>query len=123
MSYPTYEETIASLQARVGAWGRRKGWNKPALRRFTGEPHAERVIVKLALITTEVSEAIEAVREGRFFTLRIRGKPEGMASELADIVIRTVHLADLLGIDLAEEIRVKMAYNEKRPFRHGGKRA
>lgn len=48
-------------------------------------------------------------------------KPEGMPSELADIVIRVCHFCGERGIDLAEHIREKAAYNRTRAFKHGNK--
>ena len=50
-------------------------------------------------------------------------KPEGLGSELADIVIRVFDLAGMLKIDIANEIERKMRYNVTRPYRHGGKLA
>jgi NTP pyrophosphatase (non-canonical NTP hydrolase) len=47
----------------------------------------------------------------------------GFPSELADIVIRVADLAGALGIDLAEAIRIKLAFNRTRTHRHGGKKA
>jgi hypothetical protein len=46
-------------------------------------------------------------------------KPEGVAVELADAVIRIADLCGYLGIDLDTVISEKMAYNETRPFKHG----
>jgi NTP pyrophosphatase (non-canonical NTP hydrolase) len=84
---------------------------------------AGRVIVLLALITTEVAEAIEEARGGRFRERSEDGKPEGLPAELADVVIRCFDLAGGLGIDLAGAIERKAAYNATRPTRHGGKLA
>lgn len=50
-------------------------------------------------------------------------KPEGIPTELADIIIRTVHIAAYFGIDLAGALADKMVYNEQRAYRHGGKRS
>ena len=50
------------------------------------------------------------------------GKPCGIPTELADIVIRTADVAGILKIDLAEAIEEKMKYNKTRPYRHGGKK-
>lgn len=55
--------------------------------------------------------------EGNFVHL----KPEGVPTELADVVIRVFDLAGWLGIDLASAIREKMRFNKTRPYRHGGK--
>lgn len=47
------------------------------------------------------------------------GKPEGVPAELADIVIRVFDMAKAYGIDLADAIEEKMAYNMTRPHKHG----
>jgi hypothetical protein len=51
----------------------------------------------------------------------IGAKPEGIPSELADVIIRVAHYCGANGIDLAEAVREKTAYNKTRPFKHGGK--
>ena len=50
-------------------------------------------------------------------------KPEGIPSELADIIIRVLDICAYHGIDIAHAISDKMAYNETRPYRHGDKRS
>lgn len=66
----------------------------------------------LALIHSEVSEALEADREG---------DEENYREELADIVIRIMDHAESEGIDLEEEIVSKMEENEQREYKHGKK--
>lgn len=79
----------------------------------------DQVLSKLMLITTEVAEAAEDVRTGAMRTVMSdSGKPEGLPSELADIVIRVMDVCGGLGIDLDEEIRIKVAYNRRRPAMH-----
>jgi NTP pyrophosphatase (non-canonical NTP hydrolase) len=82
------------------------------------------ISAQLALIHSEVSEALEEVRSGDL-EMRIDDethKPEGFPSELADVVIRVFDLCGGLGIDIADAVRKKMTYNETRTFRHGGKK-
>lgn len=83
-----------------------------------------RVIAWLALVNTEVAEAVEDVMAGRWVTTKNeKGKPEGLGSELADIIIRVCDDAGALGIDLAAELRAKLDYNRTRSHKHGGKLA
>ncbi len=78
---------------------------------------------KLDLIVTEVAEAVEELRYGRAMdeTYYIAGKPEGVPSELADVVIRVWSLIGEIGIDLGPSIVEKLNYNATRAQRHGGK--
>ena len=86
--------------------------------------------VAIALIHSELSEALEELRKGwdptKVYTsesidrngLRSR-KPEGFTVELADAVIRIADLCGSLGVDLEAVINHKMDFNESRPAKHG----
>jgi len=67
----------------------------------------------LALMHSEVSEALEAFRAN---------DQANFAEELADVIIRTLDCAAGLGIDIDAEINRKLEKNRNRAFRHGGKR-
>jgi len=53
--------------------------------------------------------------------MRLTGKPEGCGSELADVIIRTLHTGKRNNIDIGAETVEKILYNITRGFRHGGK--
>jgi NTP pyrophosphatase (non-canonical NTP hydrolase) len=80
---------------------------------------------RIALCHSELSEALEAYRDfAELSTGEIgpNGKPVGVPSELADVIIRIADMCGLYGIDLEAAITEKMAFNMTRPYRHGGKR-
>lgn len=48
-------------------------------------------------------------------------KPEGIAVELCDCIIRILDYLGKEGIDVEAVLKEKHAYNKTRPYRHGGK--
>lgn len=75
---------------------------------FHDEPR--NIPTALALVHSEVSEALEADR---------KGDRNNFAEELADICIRVFDLAGSESIDLEWAIKDKMAKNQARPRKHG----
>lgn len=98
----------------------------------------------LALIHSEVSEALEEHRDGKppvytnghrkvcparprktLFWTHSPGecdglcKPEGTAVELVDALIRILDTLWDLDVDIDEVVASKMLYNASRPFKHG----
>ena len=105
---------IREAQTAVHQWALSKGW----------EVKPDDFPEMIALAHSELSEALEAWRKDGFDVwVGMTGKPEGVGSEFADVVIRLLHYSEVIGIDLAECIAIKMAYNNTRPYRHGGLRA
>ena len=106
----------------LGEWAwfiaEESGWHNTLRWRIPGSRidsyGIERVMTNLALVHSEVSEAVEAVRKN----------PEHLGEELADVIIRVVELAHMLGIPLGLVVRDKMVRNRERmdvPARGGGK--
>lgn len=86
-----------------------------------GDPESVlEVATKLALITAEVAEAIEAWRlPDPFAPCPKDPRLSIMSEELADIIIRTVELAYALRINIGEATAIKMSVNATRPYKHG----
>lgn len=90
----------------------------------------------IALIHSELSEALEAHRRERIASLdsfNRNNKPNRMGfkqsfesfikdtieDELTDVIIRLLDLSATMDIDIEEHIRLKMEYNKTREYRHG----
>jgi NTP pyrophosphatase (non-canonical NTP hydrolase) len=86
----------------------------------------------IAMCHCELSEAMTEYRDDKpmfyykekcgFIELdRLGEKPEGIAVELADVIIRILDYCAYKEIDIDKVIKLKTEYNKTRPYRHGGK--
>ncbi len=96
----------------------------------------------LMLIVSELSEALEADRKGRYANLEVmdqvfsegctfensplslpqifsRDIKDTFEDEIADTFIRLFDLCGYLGIDIDKHIELKMQYNQTRAYKHG----
>ncbi len=91
-----------------------KGWYDAEVKQSTD-------VERIMLMVTELAEAVEEIRGNKEAVYVKDGKPEGIATELADCVIRVMDYFEHKGWDLEEVIKQKNDYNKTRPYRHGGK--
>lgn len=75
----------------------------------------------LALMHSEISECLEALRKGDF---KDEHCPDFLNSEieLADVVIRIMDFCESKGYNLGKAVIAKHEFNKTRPFKHGGKK-
>ena len=110
--------TITELVEKAHENARKKGfwedWDLPTHEPMSeyGEYHWRNsaISTRLMLIVSEVSEALETLRNG---------DEDHFPEELADIAIRLGDLCGGLGIDLEKEIIKKVDKNKDRPYKHG----
>lgn len=122
--------TVMDWQTEIHAWAKQRGWCEEFESWKDMGPEGFRLLAahiaeKLALVHSEVSEALEELRTADNLedVQRVwagdKGKPEGFGVEMADVIIRVLQLNALLGIDTQKMLDLKADYNATRPYRHG----
>jgi hypothetical protein len=141
---PVHEKNLTDWQREIMKWAEEKGWNQGLDERSFGD--------WCMLFVTEIAEAYEDYRENRtqielYYEHKSHPgqkfswetvvdfcqnspnsyfiedfKPCGIPMEKADAMIRLLHWFEHNGLNANLCIAQKMAYNERRPYRHGGKR-
>jgi NTP pyrophosphatase (non-canonical NTP hydrolase) len=76
----------------------------------------------ISLCHSELSEALEAYRNNESMVWIDDGKPEGIAVEMVDCMIRILDYLAIWPIDIEKIFTIKHAYNKTRPYKHGGKK-
>jgi len=103
---------IEQLQQQVYAANEAQG--------FWDGPDNDNNASKIALMHSELSEALEADRKGIEHDDKI---PDftGVEAELADTVIRILDFSGRHNLRLGEAIQAKLLFNLTRPYKHGKK--
>ena len=110
MKKPPNSEHLTRLAREIIEINTANGWNVLRPEHWSD---TYKIPAILALIHSEVSEALEAFRHD---------DKANFQEELADILIRVLDCAGGLDIDLDVAVRTKMDKNRTRDFRHGGKK-
>ena len=106
MVAPFAGTALKQLASGISQWNEHQGfWPTDEFRTTSAEKSS-----KIALLHSEVSELLEAVRKGDW-----RNEEE----ELADIFIRLLDYCGHYKVDLMQAVVTKQLHNYSRPYKHG----
>jgi len=117
MEKTNIEKILLNLMMMNWKIAKEKGWHE--LPRSFGD--------LIALCHSELSEALEEYRQHGLDPVWFiyfkdkKDKPEGIAVELADVLIRLFDMCVELEIPILTALMLKMSYNKTREYRHGNK--
>ncbi len=128
-------KTLGEWADYIHTWAVDKGWWEPKDFDEFGNPKKRNPYEILALIHSEVSEALEHLRNKNrnpatgaevplySYWITPEGKPDGWSIEMIDIIVRCLDALASEGADVDFLMEVKTGYNNGRERRHGGKDA
>ena len=108
---PTFERVINEIASECHKTAMEKGWWEE--KRNFGE--------MISLCHSELSELLEAIREGNKESKNIPGV-SCAEEEIADTIIRLLDMSQGSMFNIGKALVAKMAFNKTRPYKHGGKR-
>lgn len=91
--------------------------NNAVVHGWWDEPRSFAEVV--ALCHSELSEALEEDRQGNPIVYVKNGKPEGIATEMIDCLIRILDWCGYAKVDVDEILTTKHEFNKSRPYKHG----
>ncbi len=112
MKTTEFIESFNNIAEEVAYISKSRGW--------TVNTSTEGIASKIALMHSELSEALEALRHGDPPSDHIPSY-SGMEEKFADVIIRIMHVSHVLGLKVPAALIEKLTYNSTKPHKHGGK--